>query len=233
MKRIIPWIGCLLLTSPIIAQESDNSLTPDEKQNGWELLFDGKDLSQWVTSNGSPIAPALQSDALNPHACKTYMIATKKKYKNYVLSLDLKLTENCNSGIFFRVFSLDPLPGKDVGWNGMEVAVQEGTGVGYHSMGAIYDLVHPIRNTLKPLGEWNQVELTIDDNLVLVTVNGKLVTWMDVDKFAKKNKRPDGSDHKFDVAYRDFPRIGHIGLQDHGHDCWYKNIKIKELPASE
>ena len=79
MKRIIPWIGCLLLTSPIVAQKSDNSLTADEKKNGWQLLFDGKDLSQWVTSNGSPIAPALQSDALNPHACKTYMIATNKK----------------------------------------------------------------------------------------------------------------------------------------------------------
>ena len=51
----------------------------------------------------------------------------------------------------------------------------------------------------------------------------------DLDQWTEKYKRPDGSDHKFDVAYKDHPRKGHIGLQDHGSDCWYKNIKLKVL----
>jgi hypothetical protein len=52
---------------------------------------------------------------------------------------------------------------------------------------------------------------------------------MDTDQFSEPNKRPDGSDHKFDVVYKSHPRLGYIGLQDHGADCWYKNIKLKVL----
>ena len=43
------------------------------------------------------------------------------------------------------------------------------------------------------------------------------------------NLRPDGSRHKFDVAYKDQPRMGYLGLQDHGSPCWFKNVKIKPL----
>ena len=43
------------------------------------------------------------------------------------------------------------------------------------------------------------------------------------------NKRLDGSDHKFDVVYKDHPRKGYIGLQDHGGDVWYRNIKLLKL----
>jgi hypothetical protein len=52
---------------------------------------------------------------------------------------------------------------------------------------------------------------------------------MDLDEWTEPNRRPDGSEHEFDVAYRDHPRYGHIGLQDHGSPCRYKNIKIKPL----
>ena len=61
-------------------------------------------------------------------------------------------------------------------------------------------------------------------------LNGDNVTRMDVDQFTQPNLRPDGTKHKFDIAYKDHPRKGYIGLQDHGADCWYKNIKLKPLP---
>ncbi|HEV3448476.1 MAG TPA: family 16 glycoside hydrolase, partial [Gemmataceae bacterium] len=64
-------------------------------------------------------------------------------------------------------------------------------------------------------------------------LNGEQVTRMDVDEWTEKNKRPDGSAHKFDVVYKDHPREGYIGLQDHGQDCWYKNIKIQPKAASK
>jgi hypothetical protein len=52
-------------------------------------------------------------------------------------------------------------------------------------------------------------------------------------QWKEPNKRSDGSAHKFDVANKDHPRTGYIGLQDHGSDCWYKNIKLRLLgPAS-
>ena len=44
------------------------------------------------------------------------------------------------------------------------------------------------------------------------------------------NKRPDGSTHKFTgTAWKNHPRHGYIGLQDHGSPCWYKNIKLLPL----
>jgi hypothetical protein len=213
------------------ASVADNTLTAQEKKDGWKLLFDGTDPGGWTTLNGSPVEPAVQDGTLNPWACDSYILATKDKYENFVLKLDVKLTKDCNSGVFVRLFSLQPLlPERtDVGWNGIEVAVQQSDTAGYHDTGAIYDLVQPTHNNLKPLGEWNHLEVTCDRNLILVVVNGSLVTWMDTDKWTVPFKRPDGTKTKFDWLYRDFPRSGHVGLQNHGHEVWYKNIKIKEL----
>ena len=42
-------------------------------------------------------------------------------------------------------------------------------------------------------------------------------------------QRPDGTEHKFDIAYKNHPQRGYIGLQDHGSPCWFKNIKLKPL----
>jgi hypothetical protein len=55
------------------------------------------------------------------------------------------------------------------------------------------------------------------------------VTEINCDEWDQPSRRPDGSQHKFDKAIKDFPREGYIGLQDHGHDVWYKNIKLKQL----
>jgi hypothetical protein len=64
---------------------------------------------------------------------------------------------------------------------------------------------------------------------VTVNVNGEQVTSINCDEWDQPGKRPDGSDHKFGKAIKDFPRVGYIGLQDHGHDVWYKNIKLRPL----
>jgi hypothetical protein len=60
-------------------------------------------------------------------------------------------------------------------------------------------------------------------------LNGENVTRMDLDKWAVPNRRPDGSEHKFDIACKDHPRFGYIGLVDHGSPFWYKNIKLLPL----
>ena len=82
---------------------------------------------------------------------------------------------------------------------------------------------------MRPIGEWNHIEITCDKNLIDVVLNGEHVTHMNLDQFTQPNVRPDGTPHKFDIAYKDHPRRGYIGLQDHGANCWYKNIKLKEL----
>jgi hypothetical protein len=86
---------------------------------------------------------------------------------------------------------------------------------------------------MKPAGEWNRIVVTCKANMITVQVNGVEVTKMDLDNWSEKNKRPDGSGHKFDTAYKEHPRKGYIGLQDHGSDCWFKNIKLKPLTTHE
>lgn len=209
---------------------ADNALTADEKADGWILLFDGNSLDGWMTSSQKPSQRPVEDHAINPHKCGGYMMIHEKPWGDFILSLDFKIAKGCNSGVFIRTFPLTPRPGKDVGFNGMEVAIDDTPGAGFHDTGAIYDLVKPQKNAMKPVGEWNHMIIACDKNLISIELNAAGVTKMDLDQWTEKNKRPDGSDHKFDVAYKDHPRRGYIGLQDHGGQCWYKNIKLKPLP---
>lgn len=217
----------LLLTTSAVAV--DNTLTAYERDAGWILLFDGRTLDGWKTSSGKPSARPVENGALNPHRCGGYMLVHEKMWGDFELSVDFKISPKCNSGVFFRTYSLEPRPGKDVGFNGMEVAIDDTTTAGMHDTGAIYDLVPPRKNAMRPAGEWNHLVLTCRDNLITVDVNGERVTEMDLDQWTEPNKRADGSEHKFDIAYKNHPRRGYLGLQDHGGDCWYKNIKIRDL----
>lgn len=215
------------ISSPVFA--SENELTESEKNDGWILLFDGKTLDGWMTSSEQPSKTPVENGALNPHQCGGYMLVHKHPRDNFILSLDIKLSPKCNSGIFLRTYSLTPQPGKDVGVNGIEVALDDTTTAGYHDAGAIYDLVKPTKNALKPVGEWNRIVITCYQKLITVVLNGEIVTVADLSQFTQPNLRPDGSTHKFDIAYDHHPLLGYIGLQDHGAPCWYQNIKLRPL----
>ena len=171
----------------------------------------------------------VEEGCINPHGCGGYMMIHEKTWSDFVLSLDFKISKGCNSGVFIRTFPLTPRPGKDVGFNGIEVAIDDTTTAGFHDTGAIYDLVKPSQQrheAARPVEPHGHHLRRAEDR---VEVNGETVTRMDLDEWTAPNRRPDGSEHKFDVAYKDHPRSGYIGLQDHGSPCWYKNIKIKPL----
>ena len=213
-------------TSAIAA---DNVLTEKEKQDGWILLFDGQTTKGWMSPKEKPLGNShVQDGSLNPHPCD-YMLVHEKAWENYKLSLDFKISKKCNSGIFVRTFPLTPRPGKDVGFNGIEIAIDDTTTAGFHDTGAIYDLVKPTKNVMKPVGEWNHILVTSDRNRLEIELNGEKVNQIDLDEWPEPNKRPDATMHKFDVAYKSHPRRGYFGLQDHGSDCWYKNIKLLPL----
>jgi len=209
---------------------ADNELTPQEKNNGWLLLFDGRTTNGWMNSDRTAPRTPVVDGLLNPHKAGHYMLVHTQQWENFILSLDFKISPRCNSGIFVRTHSLTPRPGKDVGFNGLEIAIDDTATAGLHDTGALYDLVKPSRNAMKPVGEWNHIEVTCNGPRIDVVLNGEKVTQADLDGFVEPNKRPDGSAHKFDVAFRDHPRRGYIGLQDHGSPCWFKNIKLKPLP---
>ncbi len=209
--------------------ENVNRLTSEEAEAGWKLLFNGKDLSGWKNSNDQPSKRPVENGTLNPHKCGGYMLVHETMVENFQLALDFKISPKCNSGVFFRTFSLDPAPGRDVGFNGLEIAIDDTKTAGFHDTGAIYDLVAPSKNAMKPVGEWNHLVLTCDGPNVEIEINGVVTTKMDCDEWTEINRRPDGSAHKFDIAYSKHPRKGYIGLQDHGADCWYRNIKLRLL----
>ena len=209
---------------------ADNELTEAEARDGWLLLFDGKSTAGWMTSDRKPVKTPVEQGSLQPHQSGHYMLVHTQQWASFVLKLDFKISAKCNSGVFVRTASLEPRPGKDVGFNGIEIAIDDTKEAGFHDTGAIYDLVKPMKNAMKPVGDWNQMEIACISNRVEVVLNGEPVTRADFDLFLEANKRPDGSAHKFDVAYKDHPQRGYIGLQDHGSPCWFKNIKLRPLP---
>jgi hypothetical protein len=194
------------------------------------LLFDGVTTKGWMTIQRTAApAPHAQDGTLNPHPCN-YMLVYEQPFENYIVALDFKIGPRCNSGIFVRISSLKPRAGKDVGYNGVEVAIDDTCSAGYHDTGAIYDPVKPAKNAMKAVGEWIHVVITSDRNQLSVELNGEPVSRIDFNEWPEVGKRPDSSTHNFDVAYRDHPRRGYIGVQDHGSDCWLRNIKLKCLP---
>ena len=227
MRAVVTILLWLALGAAVMAE--DNVLTPKEKEEGWILLFDGKTLTGWKTSGGKPSKTPVQDGTISPYKSGDYMLVYEKPFSDFILSLDFKTTGN--SGVFIRTKSLTPLPGKDVGYNGLEVAIDDTETKGFTDTGALYDLSAPAKNALKRR-EWNHLVITCRGSRITIELNGEKVNDVDLSRFTEKNKRPDGTAHKFDIAYKDHPREGYVGLQDHGSDVWFKNIKLKPLTVA-
>jgi hypothetical protein len=212
-----------------IVRAADNELTDAEKADGWVLLFDGKSLDGWQNANGKPMnAAAVQEGAFNPHLAGSYVpYYAKRKFGDFVLSLDFKVSKGCNSGVFFRM--ADP---KDPVQSGFEIQLLDSAGkakVGKHDCGALYDALEPSENAAKPAGEWQHLEITARGNLIEVVLNGQKVVSADLDRWTEAGKNPDGTKNKYKTAYRSMARDGYVGVQDHNHDVWFKNIKLKAI----
>src|ERR1043166_7565421 len=86
---------------------ADNELSPEEKAAGWKLLFNGKDLEGWQCNNGKPIATPVEDGCLVPFKAGGYLIVHKDQFGDFRLACDVKTSsDDCNSGIFFRVGDL-------------------------------------------------------------------------------------------------------------------------------
>lgn len=220
-------IASLFVSSAVAG---DNELSSEEKQAGWQLLFNGRDLTGWKCNNGQPIASAVENGSLVPYKSGGYIIIYDKPFADFILKCDVRWEDpRCNSGIFFRVE--DPLNPVHTGF---EIQVMSGKNTGKHDFGSIYDLVAISKNAGRETGQWNNVEITCRGPYIAVKVNGEEVAAMNCDDFDEPGICPDGEKHKYKLngqprAVKDFARAGYLGLQDHGHKVWYKNVKLMEL----
>jgi hypothetical protein len=224
LLRFCALIFTLVVASPLFA--ADNVLTPEEKSEGWQLLFNGKNLHGWKNNDGKPLkADAVQNGTINTHGIGGYLLVYDKPFGDFEFQCDVKMSDGeCNSGIFVRTSDLnDPVN------TALEAQIYSPLGKSLHDFGAIYDLVAPTKIASKGAGQWDTMNVRCVGPLVEVRVNGEKVAELDCDTLDKPGLRADGTQHKFGKAIKDFARHGYLGLQDHGTDVWFKNIKVREV----
>jgi cytochrome c len=226
-----------LVQAPAVTSLPDNTLSEAEKQAGWKLLFNGQNYDGWrnfrkdkVTGTDWNIADQAIHLSIPSGERSGGDIVTADSYENFELTLDWKLSACGNSGIFYFVQESDQY---DYVWQtGPECQVLDNnchpdSKFVTHRAGDLYDLIACKYENTKPPGQWNQVRI--------VHKNGKVEHWLNNRKlvsydFDSKAFRDLIAKSKF----KDMPgfariRKGHIALQDHSDEVWYKNIKIREL----
>ena len=222
----------LAMAAPATAQ---NTLTEKEKKDGWKLLFDGTSTKGWKTFNSDSAVTAWKASdgtlMLDSNAKKGRGdLLTAQAYENYELTIDWKISACGNSGIIFNV--VEDKKYRATYLTGPEMQVLDNTchpdaKIIKHRAGDLYDLITSAKETVKPAGEWNTARLVSNHGKMEFWLNGfKSVSftmhnteWNDMVAKSKFKTMPD-----FGKATK-----GHIALQDHGDQVWYRNIKIKEL----
>ena len=219
-----------------------NTLSPTEKKNGWALLWDGKTTEGWrgARMNDFPKKGWAIEDGIlkvnkgdGGESTNGGDIVTKRMYKNFILSVDFKITEGANSGIkYFVNPDLNKGAGSAIGCEFQilddEKHPDAKMGVkGNRQVASLYDLIPAPKDKPFNKKEWNTATIVVKGNHVEHWLNGVKVI-----EYTRNNAMWNAL-----VAYskyRDWPNFGnaeegHILLQDHGDEVWFRNVKIKEL----
>jgi hypothetical protein len=232
---IMQLAACSSGKSAVSTAAADNTLSKQEINDGWKLLFDGKTTSGWHVYNRRTDGSAWKAGDGTIYFDATVNdgggdLTSDKEYENYDLKLDWKLEQNGNSGLIFQAVE-DP----KYRWpweTGPEMQILDNVGhpdakIIKHRSADLYDMITSTPETVKPAGEWNSIELIANNGTLTFYQNGvKVLTttqwddnWRSMIANSKFKKMPDFGKFK----------KGHIALQDHGNKVWFKNIKIKEL----
>lgn len=196
--------------------------TPAPSGEGWVNLLEGERAAQWKNVADDKEIFEIKDGVLHifgvtlaPLRYATYM---GEPFADFELHVEFKLAKGANSGLFLRAQPNDPV------YRGFEVQVLEdhGDAPSKNSCGSIYDVVTPMFNLSRPAGEWNSYDIRVQGTQVVITMNG----WKVIDTDFAKMTAPLG---KFSVPYATMERTGHISLQDHGGECWYRNLMVRKL----
>jgi len=208
-----------------------NTLTREERKQGWDLLFDGQTMNKWKNyGKDTLIGWKVQDGNMVALGEGSNDIITRGIFGDFELSLEWKTSPQGNSGIFFHV-----VEGKHPALyeTGPEYQIIDEAGwpdklEEWQKAAANYAL-HPAPATkkLKPVGEYNQSRIVVKKAHVEHWLNGEKVVEYEL-------WTPEWEKLVHEGKWKDFPdygraREGHLGLQDHGNVTWFRNIKVRRL----
>ncbi|HSO86360.1 MAG TPA: DUF1080 domain-containing protein [Draconibacterium sp.] len=251
MKKIIAGIVfagffCCCTNS---AKESNNQLTKNEIEEGWELLFDGKTFSgwrglgrdtvetnNWKVENGEihKVDSRLVPPMPNGEKINGGDLMTTDTFDNFELSFEWKIKEAGNSGIKYNVSEeLTNAWGSKYSALGFEYQILDNDHETYRDLkphqftGALYEMYAPENVQLKPVGEYNSSKIVLNGN------HGE--HWLNGIKVVEFEFGSAEFDSLFQLSkYAKYPgfeqrRTGHIVITNHTDESWYRNIKIKRI----
>lgn len=221
--------------------KSLNKLTNQQKAEGWQLLFNGKNMKGWHKYGGNPVGSAWKvADGtffLDTTVKENWQIkdggdiVTNEEFDNFHLKLEWKIAKDGNSGIMFYVQE-DPAKYKWPWETAPEMQVLDNEGhpdakIPKHRAGDLYDLIAVSKETVKKYEEWNLAEIKCINGKLDFYLNGENVVstilwddnWKKMVAGSKFSNMPDFGTYK----------KGKIALQDHGNTVWYRNVMIKKL----
>jgi uncharacterized protein len=243
--------------APAIAgqEQTPNTLAESEKAEGWELLWDGKTTEGWRSARSENFPSegwAIKDGVLTVHenggeeSAKGGDIITRKRYANFELTADFKITPGCNSGIkIFVQPDLSPIDKK----TGKPTAVGSAIGMefqilddqihpdaklgrdGDRTMGALYDLISPSKDKkVMPMGEWNHARILSRGKHVEFWLNG--VKTVEFERGSPEFRAAVAASKYHNIPNFGEWEDGHILLQEHGSEVSFRNVKIRSLPAN-
>ena len=236
-------IAAIFPARPVRAKESaPNTLTAQERKDGWKLLFDGKTMNGWRGAYMSSLpergwevrgGALIITESGGGEAAFGGDIVTIGEYSNFDLSVDFKLTEGANSGI--KYFVIEALPKTPGSAKGLEYQLLDDArhpdaklGIaGNRTCASLYDLIPAANKPPVPIGEWNHARILVKGRHVEHWLNGVKVLEYErggPEFLARKAE----SKFKDIQGFGEYP-AGHILLQDHGNRVSFRNIKIRIL----
>lgn len=228
-------------TSSRSSEMAVNRLSEKEKEEGWILLFDGVNTDSWKGYNSDQFPEKgwqVKDSLLMVEATGTEEegyggdIITREQYGDFELKLDFKLSPQGNSGIIYLVKEEENTPS----WHNapeyqlLDNQYYEENGdipMDKHRTGDAYDVIASTKDAMNPVGEWNEAMIRVKDGLVEHWLNGEKVVEYTL-------QSPEWKEIVAKSKFAEYPGYGmaekgHIGIQDHGHQLWYRNIKVRLL----
>ncbi len=234
LARGAEWAATGAVTLPVEWSDAraHNVLSDAEKVAGWKLLFDGSSSAgwhgfktkafpeKWAIAGGVMHRPAGEGEGPD--------IVTDGEYRDFEFAVDWKAAKGSNSGIIYRCtedhdYSWQTGPEMQI----LDDAVHADGRKAKTRAGTLYDVVPCAFDVARPAGEWNHARIVVKGTHVEHWLNGFKV--VDIDTASPEYKKAVAESKWAKSADYNSKPAGHIALQDHGDEVWFRDIKVRDL----